>query len=1054
MANSSFKCAVFDLDGVITDSAHVHMAAWKAMFDDYLKVWSEQQGIPFAEFTEHDYLEYVDGKPRYKGAKSFFDSRGVELEMGDPSDTPDKVTVCGLSNRKNALYQEFLAQDGATVFPASVEFIRELKRRGIRVGVASSSKNTQLVLQKAGLEDLFETRVCGVVSAELGLSGKPDPDIFVVAAKNLGCVPSETLMVEDAISGVTAGLRGNFGMVLGIARHIAGEQLAACGADRVITDLGEISVDEVFEWFNDGQHEEGWNLTYHNYDPQQERLREVLCAVGNGYFGTRGCLETERDSDEHYPGTYVAGVYNKIPTKIADRDIYNNDFVNCPNWLLVEFAVGGGEFKSPLQMEVLSYRTNLNMRDGVLERSLVVKDLASRITRIDSRRLASMADPHCGALEFSLTPLNYTAPVTFRASLDGDLINNGVPRYRALASRHLEPVATGTTDDGCYLHVRTSASKVDIALGQRIDVSVDYLDILVEREVSEEPGRVRESFSVPLNQGETCTVTKIVGIYTSRDHGVPNPVRAAQQATAVERSFDGVLEASRAAWHKLWMRAGMEIQGDRFVQRIARLHTYHLLGAASPHNVNIDAGMTARGLNGEAYRGHVFWDEVYVFPFFNANFPEVTRALLMYRYRRLGDARQYARENGYEGAMYPWQTADGGEEETQEVHYNPKSDSWGPDLSRRQRHVSIAIYYNVYQYLQATGDQEFLEKYGFEMMLDITRFWASIAQKGSDGRYHIEGVMGPDEFHEALPGSEEHGLRDNAYTNLMVVWLMEKTLSLLEKLPQDVVETIGKKVGFDPSETAKWKELTHQLGLVVDGKIISQFDGYFGLQELDWDAYREKYGNIHRMDRILKAEGNNPDDYKVAKQADTLMTYYLLPPKEVSRVLAQLGHDLGSPIDVLKQNYEYYLPRTSHGSTLSKVVHAAISGGMGAPEVTWKWFLEAMESDVYDSQGGTTQEGIHCGVMAGTLEVIVRNFGGLQVSEEELVVQPNLPAHWKGVRFSTMWHGVQHDVAVAREGATVTVHDPSGDVEVKTGQERAFERGAEKFTVAVRPAAG
>jgi beta-phosphoglucomutase family hydrolase len=1052
MDSSSFKCAVLDLDGVVTDSAHVHSAAWKAMFDEYLQQRAAERGEPFREFTDQDYLEYVDGKPRYKGAKSFFDSRGItDLEMGSPDDPPEMLTICGLGNKKNALYQHFLQRDGATVFQSSVQFIKELKQRGVKVAVASSSKNTQLVLQKAGLEDLFEARVCGVVSAELGLSGKPDPDIFVVAAQRLGCLPSETLMVEDAISGVTAGKRGNFGMVLGVARHTSGEELLARGADRVVSDLSEIGVDEIFEWFAEGQHEDGWHLVYHGYEPSEEKLREVLCAVGNGYFGTRGCLEMERDSDQHYPGTYIAGVYNRIPTKIGGRDIYNNDFVNCPNWLPMSFAIGGGEFESPLGMQVLSYRTDLNLRDGVLERSMVVKDAASRVTRITSRRLASMADPHCGAIELSLTPLNYAAPVTFQVGIDGDVINNGVPRYRELAARHLEPVATGKTDAGTYLHVRTNASHVDIAVGQRVTVEVECLEVCIERQVVEQPGRIAEVLTVPLDEGETCTVTKIVGIYTSKDHGVADPVRAAKQATARERTFQGVLEASQAEWHQLWDRVRLELDGDRFIQRVARLHCYHLLGAASPHNVHIDAGMTARGLNGEAYRGHVFWDEVYILPFYNANFPEISKALLMYRYRRLNDARKYAQENGYAGAMFPWQTADGGDEETQEVHYNPKDGSWGPDLSRRQRHVSIAIYYNVQQYVQATGDREFLEQYGFEMMLDITRFWASIAQPGDDGRYHIQGVMGPDEFHEAMPGSDEPGVRDNAYTNLLVVWLMENTLRLLEELPQDLAEAVGKKVGFDPAETAKWREMTRRLNVVLDGKIISQFDGYFQLQELDWDAYREKYGNVHRMDRILKAEGSSPDDYKVAKQADTMMTYYLLPPKEVSRVLCQLGYDLGDPVEVLRANYDYYLPRTSHGSTLSKVVHAAISGGMGAPEVTWRWFLEAMESDIYDTQGGTTEEGIHCGVMAGTLDVIVRNFGGLQMSEDELAIVPNLPPHWRRLHFSALWHGVQHEVTVTPEGTVVEVHDPAGDVELRSGQTRTFERRGKRLSVFVAP---
>ena len=252
MSESAFKGAIFDLDGVITASAHLHSKAWKAMFDEFLKGWTKEKGEPFHEFTEDDYLEFVDGKPRYEGVKSFLESRGVSLPYGDPKDGPEVLTYCGLGNRKNVTYQKQLKDEGAKVFETSVAFVEALKARDIKVGVASSSKNTKLVLEQTGLEELFETRVCGLVSAELGLKGKPDPDIFVKAAENLGLRPDDCLMVEDALSGVTAGRAGNFGLVLGVARHLSGEELLAQGADVVVADLGEITVDDVGDWFENG----------------------------------------------------------------------------------------------------------------------------------------------------------------------------------------------------------------------------------------------------------------------------------------------------------------------------------------------------------------------------------------------------------------------------------------------------------------------------------------------------------------------------------------------------------------------------------------------------------------------------------------------------------------------------------------------------------------------------------------------------------------------------------------------------------------------------------
>lgn len=1044
MEVEGLKAAIFDLDGVVTASAHLHSVAWKAMFDEFLEAWAKKRGDSFAEFTESDYLAYVDGKPRYEGVKSFLESRGIDLPFGDPSDAPAKETCCGLGNRKNEKYQKSLQLEGARVFESSVSFIEELKKRGIKVGVASSSKNTKLVLEQTGLADLFETRVCGLVSAELGLKGKPQPDIFVQAAHNLGAEPGECLMVEDAISGVTAGRRGNFGLVLGIARHIDGQQLLENGADMVVTDLAEISIEGVLEWFKTGMADDGWYLSYHGFDPEGEKLREALTTVGNGYFGTRGCFECEKAGNHHYPGTYIAGVYNKLPTVVHDRTIYNNDFVNGPNWLLIEMAIGGGTFQSPLDMEVLSYRHRLNMREAINERTLVVRDVAGRITRLCSRRIASMDNFHVGGLQFTVTPINYSAPIRFRSTIDGEVINDGVPRYRELASKHLEPVECGETIGGLFVHVRTVTSGVDIVVGARTRLFVDGQEKKPPEDVQLDEARASTVFDVDAREGIPITVEKLVGIHTSRDPETTDPVQAARDFIGRNLTFRQILEPHVAAWRDLWDQMDMRIEGDRFCQRVARLHAYHLLVTASPHNKHLDAGMVARGLHGEAYRGHVFWDEVYIFPFYNAHFPEVTRALLMYRHRRLDAAREYARENGFVGAMYPWQTADDGSEETQVVHFNPVSGTWGPDLSRRQRHVNIAIFYNIYDFWRQTGDQAFLEKYGFEMMLEIARFWADIAAYDeNDGRYHIKGVMGPDEYHEKLPGSQEPGLIDNAYTNIMVVWLLEKMIGLFDEVDPGIVERVADKVGFDRKNIEEWKRITRKMNVIMADGIISQYKGYMDLPELDWDHYREKYGNIHRMDRILKAEGDTPDKYKVTKQADVLMTFYLLEPTEVKRILEQLGHSVDDPLELLRKNYNYYLKRTSHGSTLSKVVHAAIAKDMGVPELTWKWFLEAMRSDIYDSQGGTTLEGIHCGVMAGTLEVIVRNFAGMTIESGAVNVQPALPRHWKRLAFSVRNQDAIYRVDITKAQAGVQVENQQGhqEIQVSPGQHRVLKAG-------------
>ena len=1026
MPFSKIKGAIFDLDGVITGTARVHALAWESMFNDFLKKSAKMDNKAFVPFDSNsDYLQYVDGKPRPEGVKSFLESRNIELPFGTLDDGPESKTVCGLGNRKNLDFQKVLRREGPEVFKTSVNFVNKLKKKGIKTGVASSSCNCRLILKLGGIEDLFETRVDGEVSRELGLKGKPDPDIFVTAAKNLGLMPNECMVIEDAISGVQAGQKGNFGLTLGIARSIDGQTLYSNGADIVVSDLGEISLAEIENWFKHGIEKDGWNLTYKGFNPKEEKLRETLCTTGNGYLGVRGCFEGESESDVHYPGTYIAGIYNRLGTKINNKIIYNNDLVNCPNWLLLEFRIGSGEFSSLLNMELLDYSQTLNMQDGVMSRSFICRDRLGRITRIHSKRFASMANPHICTIKYEITPLNYSKTVAIRSSIDGNIINKGVERYRNLNSKHLSLVKSESTKDGISLHVETNRLKYRIVMNARTCVYQNRKKLTARKSIFKNRAKISEEIEIEMQAYTTYAVEKYVSVYTSLDRGISNIKKAGQEAVGKIKSFKDLYLPHAKSWKSLWNKADIRIQGDRFVQKTTRLHIYHLLVTASPHNVGIDAGMPARGLHGEAYRGHIFWDTLYILPFYNSRFPEISRSLLMYRYKRLNDAKKYAGLNGYKGAMYPWQTADTGTEETQKVHFNPANGKWGPDLSRLQRHVSIAVFYNVWKYISDTDDRKFLLNYGAEMMLEIACFWSSIAVLDPDtDKYHIKGVMGPDEFHEKIHGSNENGLKDNAYTNIMVVWLLEKALELVESLPEKVFAKLKTKAGFSTDETGKWKKIVGNMNIVMQNKnIISQFSGYEELKELDWDYYKNKYNNINRMDRILKAEGSSPDLYKVTKQADSLMMFYILAPDEVQRILNRLGYNVEDAIQLLKENYKYYEKRTSHGSTLSKIVHAVISSYMDEESTAWGWFIEAMKSDIFDTQGGTTAEGIHTGVMAGSIDIIMRYFAGVNLSGIIPELNPHLPKHWNKVEFGIYHRKIWYDLEITQT-----------HVKVKTGE--------------------
>lgn len=248
--NYSFTTVIFDLDGVVTKTAKVHAAAWKNMFNEFLIKVEKEGGCTYKEFSyENDYLPFVDGKPRYKGVQSFLESRQIELPWGDPSDEPTLETICGLGNKKNIVFQEVLQKEGVEIYDSTIILIKDLKAHGIHVGVASSSKNCQYILEVAQMENNFETCVDGIVSAKLGLKGKPEGDIFVKAAENLGATPQESVIVEDAVSGVQAGKNGQFGLVIGLARENNDSELLKNGADVVLKDFKGILTKQIEEWF-------------------------------------------------------------------------------------------------------------------------------------------------------------------------------------------------------------------------------------------------------------------------------------------------------------------------------------------------------------------------------------------------------------------------------------------------------------------------------------------------------------------------------------------------------------------------------------------------------------------------------------------------------------------------------------------------------------------------------------------------------------------------------------------------------------------------------------
>ncbi|MEV5476054.1 glycosyl hydrolase family 65 protein [Streptomyces sp. NPDC052207] len=741
----------------------------------------------------------------------------------------------------------------------------------------------------------------------------------------------------------------------------------------------------------------GWTWKYEGYDPVQERLRESLCTLGNGYFATRGALPECVADDVHYPGTYVAGCYDRLTSEVEGRRIENEDLVNLPNWLPLRFRPAGEQWLTPDSGTVLGHDQTLHLSSGLLERRTRYGHGEPGTLSVRQWRLVHMADPHLAALRTEFTAEGTAVELEVEAALDGGVTNAGVPRYQDLDGCHLVHVHTGTAaPDTAWLRCRTRTSDIRVGLAGRLTVDASVT-------TRHPAARAVQSARLHLPPGRTVTVDKTVALHTSRDRAISDPLDAAIDRVAAAPGFDELLATHLTAWNQLWRRADLDVPGE--AGRVLRLHLFHVLQTLSPHTAELDVGVPARGLHGEAYRGHVFWDELFVLPYLNLHFPEVSRALLSYRHRRLDQARAAARTLGRRGALYPWQSGSDGREESQEVHLNPRSGRWLPDHTRLQRHVGSAVAYNVWQYCEVSGDAEFLHTKGAEMLLEIARFWADSATYDEGlGRHRILGVVGPDEYHDAYPDAPAPGIDDNTYTNVTAAWVLTRALQVLRELPEPRRRELVERARLDAGEADRWEELSRTLHVPFHDDVISQFQGYGDLAELDWGGYRKRYGDIRRLDRILEAEGDSANRYQASKQADVLMLGYLFGPDELRELFARLGHRLDE--DVWRRTVDYYLARTSHGSTLSGLVHGWVLARARRADA-WSCCQEALLGDVADVQGGTTGEGIHLGAMAGTLDLVQRGLTGLESRDGALLLDPvplpELSSFGFSVRYRSHW---------------------------------------------------
>lgn len=1012
-----YDAVLFDMDGVVTDTAELHATAWKQLFDSVLADPRLGASSRLGVFDKDaDYRQYVDGRQREDGVTAFLASRGITLPQGAPSDPADAWTVHGLATRNNDLFLALVKHSSVRAYPGTIALLNRLRAGRIPVGLVTASRNARDILTAAGLGELFDVVVDVEVAEERHLPGKPDPAMFLEAARRLTVSPQRTAVIEDAVAGVIAGRRGGFGLVVGIDRAQHPEQLEAAGAHLILEDVGELDLG--------ASRTDPWTLAYDGFDPEHEGHREALMVLGNGYMATRGVHPESSDDGVHYPGTYLAGIYNRLVSSVHDRQLEEEQLVNIPNWLPVDTRIGDGPWWSTGLVPTTDERHELDLRNGVLVRRVTLTGPGGQSLAVEQRRMVSMHNPHLATLETTFTPLGWDGTISVRTGVDAGVSNTNVRNYADRAAHHLVAPTFVDSDSGTVLcEVHTSQSHIGIAVAVRTTI-----DGPVTADFSRaESGAYVRQFDLTLHADQPVTVTKTVAVVTSRDPAIASPGSGALMQ--LSRSADGIAglrRAHEAVWRDLWDRFAVTMSADRQSQLILNLHLFHLLQSISPHTAELDAGVPARGLHGEGYRGHVFWDELFVMPVIGLRLPNVSAALLGYRWHRLDSARHAARAVGLRGALFPWQSGSDGREETPTQLYNDRSSTWMPDNSHLQRHVGLAIAYNAWQHYQITGDRNWLAAQGTELVIEVTRMFASLAvYDAAEDRFHISGVMGPDEYHDGQPDSPGSGLRDNAYTHVLLSWVCGRAVEALSVLEGHACDDVLNRMSITPDEVSLWSHLSRRLAVRFhENGIISQFDGYENLIELDWAHYRSTYGNIGRLDLILETENDTTNRYKLSKQADVLMLVHLLGLHPLQEQLRQLGYTVSEPD--LRRTVNYYLPRTTNGSTLSHVVHASVLAQIDETRA-WSAFREALVADLDDTQGGTTREGIHLGAMAGTADLAIRAFAGLRTDADALTFTPRLPPAIDELSFQVVYRGHRVEVFLNRDMLRLHLHPCTAD---------------------------
>ncbi len=740
--------------------------------------------------------------------------------------------------------------------------------------------------------------------------------------------------------------------------------------------------------YNKNMIDEYFLIIHDKYEKEKNLSNESLFALSNGYLGVRGAFE--EGTKDSLPCTFVNGVFDKSET-------FMRELANLPNWLGLKLY-NEKELIGIEEAEIEEFSRVLDMKSSILFRKMIATDKNGRKTKIECERFVSRANVHRMGLRFYVTPLNYSGILEIENIIDGAVVNFlDAPRFKVKHTKLIEN--SKLNENGAYVEVTTRDRVLHTGVGSYVQALKNGKDIIKTRTFGAYGETAIEFLDCDVTENETVEIIKYVSIYTQRE---VNSEKIKENVSAeidnfIKDGFQNEIDLHKEVYLKMWDKADIKICGDDDLNKAIRFNIFHLMSTASENDDRVNVG--AKLLSGEEYGGHAFWDtELFMMPFFACVFPKTARNLEKYRHNLLDAARENAKENGYKGAKFPWESADDGTEQCPAWTIMPDGSCYRCYVADYEHHVTSAVAYGVYNYVKISGDIEFLHNFGIEILTETARFWASRCEYNEKfDRYEITNVTGPDEWHEPV--------NNNLYTNYLAKWNIKYVISLLNKLEAEntkVYENLQEKLNFCKEEFETWDKVADKIYLPTaneDG-ILEQFEGYFDLLDVTIEEYDENDWPIRPkiLGEVKRATT------QVIKQADVVM----------------LLHLLGEQFDkeTTEKNYHYYEKRALHGSSLSPSVYSVMGLKVGDSSKAYRYLRRAAFIDLVDLQKNT-REGIHAANAGGVWQTVVFGFAGVNILENgTFEVKPNLPKEWKNLSFKINIKGKLYNIDIDENNNT------------------------------------